>query len=218
LANPMISFTFVLSPSTPSPASTSTQPASSAPWTCSLCMLQNPATAVEKCTVCEAPRPAGKPAQSAPASESTPFGFGSQATSSTSSGPWTCDTCMLQNPDSAKEKCQICEARRPAPKSTASAAPTTPFGFGSLPPTSAKSGQWTCDTCMLQNPDSAKEKCTVCEARRPAPKAASSGFSFGATASAPASRAPGPWTCSLCMLQNPESAKEKCQICEAKRP
>jgi hypothetical protein len=27
----------------------------------------------------------------------------------------------------------------------------------------------------------------------------------------------GDWECSLCMLKNPDSAKEKCQICEAPR-
>jgi hypothetical protein len=29
---------------------------SGASWTCSTCMLSNPATAVDKCTVCDTPR------------------------------------------------------------------------------------------------------------------------------------------------------------------
>lgn len=31
-------------------------PAVAGPWTCSLCMLSNPASAIEKCTICENPR------------------------------------------------------------------------------------------------------------------------------------------------------------------
>jgi hypothetical protein len=138
--------------------------------------------------------------------------------------PWTCSLCSLQNPASAKEKCTICEAPRPAEKTTPPAF-TQPAGassFGSQMFNSMKdpaTGEWTCDTCMLKNPDSAKDKCTVCEARRPAPKPAGAAFAFGSAPPRPSTTsAGGPWTCSLCMLQNPDSAKEKCQICEAKRP
>ncbi|ORY33450.1 hypothetical protein BCR39DRAFT_557135 [Naematelia encephala] len=66
---------------------------------------------------------------------------------------------------------------------------------------SAPATTWTCSLCMLQNPVTATEKCTICEAPKPKP------------ASAPAPAAT--WTCSLCMLQNPASATEKCTICEA---
>jgi len=137
---------------------------------------------------------------------------------------WTCSLCSLQNPGSAKEKCTICEAPRPVQK-PASQPFNTPAGSSSFgnplfntmkAPVSG--GDWTCDTCMLKNPDSAKEKCTVCEARRPAQKP-STGFAFGSAPPKPTgSPSGGPWTCSLCMLQNPDSAKEKCQVCEAKRP
>jgi len=155
-----------------------------------------------------------------------------------SEASWTCSLCSLQNPGSAKEKCTICEAPRPAPQSSSMGfgqssgggmfslpAGNTLFGSGPQMLNAMNTSEWTCDTCMLKNPDSAKEKCQVCEARRPAPKTAATGrfFTFGAPAPAPAkpaatSTSGGPWTCSLCMLQNPDSAKEKCQVCEAKRP
>lgn len=95
----------------------------------------------------------------------------------------------------------------------------------STKPTAKASGaDWTCGLCMLKNPDSAKEKCTVCEAPRPAAGGASTKSSTSAFGSVQppsakaAEHASGPWTCSLCMLQNPDSAKDKCQICEAARP
>jgi hypothetical protein len=138
--------------------------------------------------------------------------------------PWTCSLCSLSNPASAKEKCFVCEAPRTAhrPPSQPFSMPNNSTAFGSQMFNSMKgaaTGEWTCDTCMLKNPDSAKEKCTVCEARRPAPRPAGASFAFGSAPPKPStSSAGGPWTCSLCMLQNPDSAKEKCQVCEAKRP
>ncbi|WVR00164.1 hypothetical protein IAU59_007306 [Kwoniella sp. CBS 9459] len=212
-------FTFNLT-ATPIDTGASKSAANAAEWTCSLCMLKNPASATEKCTVCENPKPASAPAPlfkaSAPAA----------SVSSTSSGPWTCSLCMLQNPASATEKCTICEAPKPAavPAKSSSAAPA--FSFGSSAP-SASGGPWTCSLCMLQNSASATEKCTICEAPKPSSKPATlapasvsapftgfgAGFGFKKAAGAG-----GEWTCSTCMLQNPDSAKEKCTICEAKRP
>ena len=157
-------------------------------------------------------------------SSKTPSFTMSQILLQNKDAPWTCSLCSLQNPASAKEKCTICEAPRLVEKTTPPAftQPAGTFSLGSQMFNSAKSpatGEWTCDTCMLKNPDSAKEKCTVCEARRPAPKPTGASFAFGSAPPKPsASSTGGPWTCSLCMLQNPDSAKEKCQICEAKRP
>ncbi|KAG8974952.1 hypothetical protein FRC05_006629 [Tulasnella sp. 425] len=92
----------------------------------------------------------------------------------------------------------------------------------------AASSSWTCSTCMLSNPESAKDKCTVCDADRPGAKTkptstapppsqsaptnnwAASGFAFAAPAA-------GTWTCTSCMLTNPASAKDKCTVCEATR-
>lgn len=138
--------------------------------------------------------------------------------------PWICSLCSLSNPASNKEKCFVCEAPRSAhrPSTQPFSMPNNSTAFGSQifnSMTGPATGEWTCDTCMLKNPDSAKEKCTVCEARRPALRPVGASFTLGSAPPKPsASSAGGPWTCSLCMLQNPDSAKEKCQVCEAKRP
>ncbi|TYJ54195.1 hypothetical protein B9479_005121 [Cryptococcus floricola] len=157
---------------------------------------------------------------------------------STGGGPWKCSMCMLENPDSAKEKCTICEEPRPKAAAPAPAVPAKPSfggftGFGQVSgtkkdePTSTGGGPWKCSMCMLDNPDSAKEKCTICEEPRPkaaaapAPTPASTGFGgFGGFGSKPAgpAAAGGSWTCGTCMLQNPDSATEKCTICEEPRP
>ncbi len=96
------------------------------------------------------------------------------------SGNWTCSTCMLSNPASATEKCTVCETLRP-PKSTPSQKPETNSSVGTVAPASTKAfdwsaagikppaaggGSWTCSVCMLSNPASATEKCTVCETPR----------------------------------------------------
>ncbi|OCF44644.1 hypothetical protein I317_01531 [Kwoniella heveanensis CBS 569] len=173
---PVPTFTFTLTTSdTVNSTDSVNAKASGAEWTCSLCMLKNPASATEKCTVCENPKPAAAPAPA----KVPPFTFGASASPSSSSGasassgsPWTCSLCMLQNPASATEKCTICEAPKPKAASSTSTVPSaasTPFnGFGAgFGPKKAEGGQWTCSTCMLQNPDSAKEKCTICDAKRP---------------------------------------------------
>jgi hypothetical protein len=140
-----------------------------------------------------------------------------KSASQSTQGPWACSMCMLQNPATATEKCTICEEPRPAGKPVATSTPSF-MAAGFAPAVTSSSGaDWTCDTCMLKNPDSAKEKCQICEARRPAPKT-SFGFGQAAAKLAPKARAPGPWNCSLCGLSNPETATEKCQICEEKRP
>ena len=120
----------------------------------------------------------------------------SQPSSSASSAPaalvqadWVCGTCMLKNPASAKEKCTICEEPRPIPAPSSSSSSTqapsapapafgsgfaasspapTPFKWpsGSAPAPKAAGGEWTCGTCMLKNPPSATEKCTICESPR----------------------------------------------------
>jgi len=102
--------------------------------------------------------------------------------------------------------------------------PTFDFSLVAAPASSAPVSSeldkaWDCDLCMLKNPATAKEKCQICEAPRPGAKA-----SAPAAPAAPAAPTPAPadlnsdWSCSLCMLNNPGTAKEKCQICEAPRP
>ncbi|OCF77322.1 hypothetical protein I204_01309 [Kwoniella mangroviensis CBS 8886] len=133
---------------------------------------------------------------------------------------WTCGTCMLKNPESAKDKCTICEEPRPKASSSSSSV----FSTSTLVQQAKKNDdQWTCGTCMLKNPDSAKEKCTICDDPRPAPAQVSSsqsssqsGFTGFGSGFGP-KKTEGTWTCSTCMLQNPESAKEKCTICDTPR-
>lgn len=193
-------------------------------WTCSLCMLQNPASATEKCSICEAPKPGAAPAVatkpiSMPAPPSVPaaggFTFGGK--------PVTAPATTT-----------------PAPGGF------TGFGKPAAPkPAAAGGADWDCGLCMLKNPASATEKCSICEAPRPGatpsasskpaappapPSVPAGGFSFGGSSSsssaAPKSSfmfgkppaAAGEWECDTCMLKNPATATEKCTVCEAPKP
>ncbi|GJE91022.1 zf-RanBP domain-containing protein [Phanerochaete sordida] len=135
---------------------------------------------------------------------------------------WTCSMCMLKNPSAATEKCTICDAPRPgaAPKAAPKSFDFAAAGMKAQPASS--SSVWTCSTCMLQNPDSAKEKCTVCDAPRPGAQAtvpAAKGFDWAAAGTkAPPTSSAGTWSCGTCMLSNPDSATEKCTVCDAPRP
>lgn len=150
----------------------------------------------------------------------------SSAVKPANGGKWTCSMCMLENPESATEKCTICE--EPRSKKSAPAAPaisgSSGFGGFGAPKTGGNGGKWTCSMCMLENPDSAKEKCQICEEPRPqSTKAASTAavstpFTGWGAGAQQKKQDGGSWTCSTCMLQNPDSAKDKCTICEAPRP
>lgn len=139
---------------------------------------------------------------------------------------WTCDTCMLKNPDSAKEKCTICEAARPGQKPVAPVA-STPFQWPGGNKAAVPSGQWTCNTCMLTNPDSAKDSCMICDAARPgqqaisapapAPTAAPVSTPFQWPSGSAPVKAKDEWTCPLCGLQN-KLGSAKCKICEEPKP
>ncbi|KAG8971500.1 hypothetical protein FRB90_010483, partial [Tulasnella sp. 427] len=151
-------------------------------------------------------------------------------------GTWTCDQCMLSNPDSAKDKCSFCDADRPGAKAKATSTPVPPpqpapmnnwaaSGFTFSKP----AGTWTCDQCMLSNPESAKDKCSFCEADRPGAKANSTSIAPPLPQPAPANNwaasgftfakpATGTWTCTTCMLSNPATAKDKCEFCQADAP
>lgn len=101
-------------------------------------------------------------------------------------------------------------------------------------PTPSIGSQWICDLCQLKNPDSAKEKCTVCDAPRPGvaqskpvstcvmppapPAPPVKGFDWSAAGLAPPSKASGgSWICSVCDLSNPATATDKCTVCDAPR-
>ncbi|KAG1831221.1 hypothetical protein EV424DRAFT_1372286 [Suillus variegatus] len=143
---------------------------------------------------------------------------GMKAPTAATSGTWSCGTCMLENPDSAKDKCTICDAPRSGSTAQPAAVPQKTFDWSKSAikgPSTQHFEIWQCDTCMLSNPDSAKLKCTVCDAARPGATLAPA-FDW----SAAGIKAPGSsldtWTCSLCMLKVPTSAT-KCTVCDTER-
>lgn len=146
---------------------------------------------------------------------------GMKAPAATTSGTWSCGTCMLENPDSANDKCTICDAPRSGGVAKPAAVPRKIFDWSKsaikVPPTQ-HAGTWQCDTCMLSNPDSAKLKCTVCDAVRPGTGFAPAPKEFDWSAAG--LKVPGSstdmWTCSLCMLKVPTSAT-KCTVCDTAR-
>jgi hypothetical protein len=121
-------------------------------------------------------------------------------------------------------------------------------GFNRTPasmkaPTASASSVWLCSLCGLKNPDSAKEKCTICEAPRSseaadAPPQETFDWSKKAikvpTTITPSEVPPqgtfdwsktnikpptaGSWQCNTCMTPNPDSAKLKCPVCDEDRP
>ncbi|CAE6434864.1 unnamed protein product [Rhizoctonia solani] len=121
----------------------------------------------------------------------------------------------------------------------APAAKTPSFNWGAAgfkAPVAASGSTWTCGTCMLSNPASATEKCTVCDAKKPgaavvstpapaaapaapAPAAKTASFDWGAAGmKAPTTPSTGSWTCATCSLSNPATATEKCTVCDAAKP
>ncbi|KAH9935061.1 hypothetical protein B0H21DRAFT_699261 [Amylocystis lapponica] len=91
---------------------------------------------------------------------------------------------------------------------------------GMKAPAKSAGGTWKCGECMLDNPASATEKCTVCDARRAdsLKPAAPATFNWAAAGMAQPKKPEGEtWTCSTCMLTNPASATTKCSVCETPR-
>ncbi|KAG1781053.1 hypothetical protein EV702DRAFT_691158 [Suillus placidus] len=144
---------------------------------------------------------------------------GMKAPAAATSGIWSCGTCMLENPDSAKDKCTICDAPRSGGAAQPAAVPQKTFDWSKtamkVPPTQ-HAEIWQCDTCMLPNPDSAKLKCTVCDAARPGASSAPTGFDWSAAGLKAPGSSTDTWTCSLCMLKVPTSAT-KCTVCDTAR-
>ena len=94
-------------------------------------------------------------------------------------GSWSCNACMFLNPASATEKCTVYGEKKVQPSSTAApatkapempSAPVKAFDWAAAglkpEPTATSGASWTCNTCMLQNPASATEKCDVCDEPR----------------------------------------------------
>ncbi|KAJ7089720.1 hypothetical protein B0H15DRAFT_838953 [Mycena belliarum] len=91
---------------------------------------------------------------------------------------------------------------------------------GVKPPKPAAPGAWTCETCTLANPADAKDKCTVCDAKRPGaePAPVVQGFNWAmAGAKPPQVQVAGAWTCGTCMLPNGPEVKDKCSVCDTPR-
>ena len=82
------------------------------------------------------------------------------------SGSWECDTCLVNNVESA-EKCVACMSAnpniKPSDTNTDKAAGSTKSIFAKFAP---KSGSWECDTCLVNNVESA-EKCVACMSPNP---------------------------------------------------
>ncbi|KAL5513241.1 hypothetical protein ACEPAH_3639 [Sanghuangporus vaninii] len=178
-------------------------PVANGQWTCSACMLQNPATSVEKCSVCDAPRPDVEKAEKIDRPKK-PYMNGAAHTSNnvtkgislptvksfdfvaaglppkipTASGNWRCSTCMLQNPATVLEKCKVCDSPRPGMKKN----------VAPLPVVSAKS------------------------VSQLVPKS----FDWATAGMVPTFNS-NSWTCGTCMLSNPPTETEKCKVCDASR-
>ncbi|KAL5492467.1 hypothetical protein ACEPAI_3914 [Sanghuangporus weigelae] len=181
-------------------------PVADGQWTCSICMLQNPATAAEKCIVCDSPRFAAEKMEKtdnlakpknpnvngtahsskkrmngvAPATvksfDFTAAGLAPKAPSVNSN--WHCPTCMLQNPATALEKCKVCDSPRPGIEKRATQLPIVPLK--SISQFMPKSFDWAGAGLV--------------------PK-------FNGRS----------WTCETCMLSNPPTETEKCKVCDASR-
>jgi len=139
-------------------------------WECDTCMLRNNADK-NKCVACEAPKPGAKkaevPVPAAKSSPTIPISGDLLAKFKQPSGAWECDTCMLNN-KSEVSKCVACEAPRPGGK-VSQQAPQAAKSLNNNSLTSmfkAPSGNWECDTCMIQNADTAL-KCVACESSKP---------------------------------------------------
>ncbi|KAG5639084.1 hypothetical protein H0H81_007028 [Sphagnurus paluster] len=79
-------------------------------------------------------------------------------------GTWTCSTCMLSNPATVTDKCTVCEA--PKPEKVDPPVKSFDWTAAGIKPTGDGGSTWTCSTCMLSNPATATDKCTVCESPR----------------------------------------------------
>ncbi|WWD19644.1 hypothetical protein CI109_104106 [Kwoniella shandongensis] len=232
-------FDFTLSSSTDSVGSTSSSSSektiapAATEWSCTLCGLKNAATVTDKCTICQEPKP-----KSASASAPAPgmFGFASTPAAGISTATeWSCSLCGLKNAASVTDKCTICQ--EPKPKTASAPAPTPStamFGFAPTPSAGASTAsEWSCSLCGLKNAATVTDKCTICQEPKPKSTSTSASFGFTPASTATAVSTPpttggfagfgqkkleaGEWTCGLCGLKNPESAKEKCTICDTKR-
>lgn len=153
------------------------------------------------------------------------------------------DLTVVAAPDNASAAEALKVLRVDLPKYDVTTLPLIPMGYfpapyGSpAPPMFAwadigfkpkPASGWTCSLCGLQNPLSATEKCTVCDA--PAPKAKKDEatkappppsapvvpFNFAAAGFTMKAPDAGSWTCSVCMVPNKADATT-CISCTSRR-
>jgi hypothetical protein len=148
-----------------------------------------------------------------------------------------CISCEEPRADSAMKGAATAPAAIPErPKPAAPAGGFNWAAAGLKAPTKAPE-TWTCKVCMVDN-DATKTKCVSCEEPRPdsalAPKKdtplvltaaaelppattmLSGGFNWAAAGLKMPMKAPGTWTCKVCMVDN-DTTKMKCVSCEEPR-
>ncbi|KAF8317158.1 hypothetical protein DL93DRAFT_591784 [Clavulina sp. PMI_390] len=206
---------------------------------CTVCDADRPGAATPGSSSA-APTPASAPAppMAPPSVPSGGFNWGAAGiTAPKATGSWTCDMCACESP-ADKDECVVCQEPRPgktgASSSSSAAAPAaapTPPIFGAAPPKAGPpappSGGFSFGGGSFSSPSSSSTITATTSGFGFKPTGTSgsspfSGFAFGAPASKPAAGAPASsepqWTCDLCGLKNPESAKKECTICSAPRP
>ncbi|XP_057413918.1 E3 SUMO-protein ligase RanBP2 isoform X2 [Balaenoptera acutorostrata] len=207
-------------------------------WDCSLCLVQNEASAAV-CMACQNP-PASAAAAPASSETSKAPNSGLEGMFTKKEGQWDCSVCLVRN-EGSSTKCVACQNPRKQ-SSPASAVPApASFKFGASETSKApnsglegmftkKEGQWDCSICLVRN-EGSSTKCVACQNPRKQSSPASAvpapaSFTFGAseTSKAPNSglegmftKKEGQWDCSVCFVRN-ESSSLKCVACDGSKP
>jgi hypothetical protein len=124
-------------------------------------------------------------------------------------GTWTCKVCMLNN-DSAKTKCAACEEPRvdsaPAPAAPGTELPkSTNNSSGGFKWAAAGVDEPRLDSVPALGGTGLLKSTNT-----------SGGFNWAAAGLKAPTKAPGTWTCKVCMLNN-DATKTKCVSCEEPR-
>ncbi|WAR24022.1 NU153-like protein [Mya arenaria] len=130
------------------------------------------------------------------------------------SSGWQCEVCLVDNKQES-EKCIACQTSKPASKTPASNVQDSSGDL--MAKFQTPSGQWSCDTCLLQNkPD--LDKCIACQTPKPAAKSQISKVSDNGSDLLAKFKTPsGQWTCDVCMVQN-KPELDKCVCCQTPNP
>ncbi|KAF7309574.1 E3 sumo-protein ligase 2-like protein [Mycena indigotica] len=79
---------------------------------------------------------------------------------------WRCDTCFLDNEAENLDQCAVCEAPRQHKEQKVETKGFDWAAAGSIKPNKILDGDWICGLCMLKNPSTASDKCSVCDSPR----------------------------------------------------